>query len=48
MIKYESDEYSHGTLSIDVDITELILNLHPANERRRYFATTYLIGWVQT
>ena len=25
----------------------LILGLHPANERRRYFVTTYLIGWVQ-
>ena len=26
----------------------LILGLHPANERRRYFVTTSLIGWVQT
>ena len=25
----------------------LILGLHPANERRRYFGTTSLIGWVQ-
>ena len=26
----------------------LILGLRPANERRRYFVTTSLIGWVQT
>ena len=25
----------------------LILGLHPANERRRYFVTTSLIGWAQ-
>ena len=25
----------------------LILGLHPANERRRYFVTTSHIGWVQ-
>ena len=25
----------------------LILGLRPANERRRYFVTTFLIGWVQ-
>ena len=25
----------------------LILGLHPANERRRYFVTPSLIGWVQ-
>ena len=28
--------------------TGLILGLHPANERRRYFVTTSLIGWAQT
>ena len=27
--------------------TGLILGLRPANERRRYFVTTSLIGWVQ-
>ena len=27
--------------------TGLILGLHPANGRRRYFVTTSLIGWVQ-
>ena len=26
----------------------LILGWRPANERRRYFVTTSLIGWVQT
>ena len=28
--------------------TGLILGLRPANERRRYFVATSLIGWVQT
>ena len=27
--------------------TGLILGLRPANERRRYFVTTSLIGWAQ-
>ena len=27
--------------------TGLILSLRPANERRRYFVTTSLIGWAQ-
>ena len=30
------------------DIPRLILGLCPANERRRYFVTTSLIGWAQT
>ena len=30
------------------DILGLILGLRPANERRRYFVTTSLIGWAQT
>ena len=29
-------------------IPGVILGLHPANERRRYFVTASLIGWVQT
>ena len=29
------------------DKTRLILGLRLANERRRYFVTTALIGWVQ-
>ena len=37
----------HGHKSIDY-VTELILGLRPANERRRYFVTTSLIGWAQT
>ena len=28
-------------------LTGLILGLRPANERRRYFVTTSLIGWPQ-
>ena len=27
--------------------SELILGLRPANERRGYYVTTSLIGWVQ-
>ena len=29
-------------------MTGLVLGLRPANERRRYFVTTSLIGWEQT
>ena len=29
-------------------ISGLILGLHAANERRRYFVTSSLIGWAQT
>ena len=29
-------------------ISGLILGSRPANERRRYFVTTSLIGWAQT
>ena len=35
----ESQEWEH--------ITGLILGWRPANERRRYFVTMSLIGWVQ-
>ena len=31
-----------------VSMPELILGLHPANERRRYKVTTSLIAWAQT
>ena len=31
-----------------INISGLILGLHPANERRRYKVTLSLIGWVQT
>ena len=30
------------------DISGLILGLRPANERRRYKVTSFLIGWAQT
>ena len=33
--------------SVSVPMTGLILRLCPANERRCYFVTTSLIGWVQ-
>ena len=36
---------SHGY--IEADNAGLILGLHPANERRHYFVTTSLIGWMQ-
>ena len=32
---------------VDYQIRGLILGLRPANERRRYFVTTSLIGRVQ-
>ena len=35
-------------LSLDKLVSELILGLRPANERRRYFVTMSLIGWVRT
>ena len=35
-------------LFLNCIITELILGLRPANERRGYFVTTPLIGWAQT
>ena len=36
--------YLHNTTK---HTTALILGLHPANERRRYFVTTSFNGWVQ-
>ena len=35
-----------GLVLIDLP-TGLILSLRPANKRRRYFVTTFLIGWVR-
>ena len=39
----------HNTLLLGMRLRclRLILGLRPANERRRYFVTTSLIGWVQ-
>ena len=37
MVECETNIYNTG----------LILGLRPANERRRYFVTTSLIGWAQ-
>ena len=33
---------------IHYHVSVLIQGLHPANERRRYKVTPFLIGWVQT
>ena len=35
-----------GTIAL-AEISGMILGLRPANERRCYFVTTFLIGWVQ-
>ena len=35
------------TIQFTDTYTGLILGLHPANERRRYFVTASLIGWAQ-
>ena len=32
---------------VDILFPGLIIGLRPANERRRYFVTMSLIGWVQ-
>ena len=39
--------YSHYLYHGKLYHTGLILGLRPANERRRYFVTTSLIGWAQ-
>ena len=36
-----------GSAPIRYDLSGLILGLRPANEIRRYFVTTSLIGWAQ-
>ena len=38
---------SHFRTEMLLAIAGLILGLRPANERRRYFVTTSLIGWAQ-
>ena len=41
--------YSLGSWQQQLDNKpRLNLGLRPANERRRYFVTTSLIGWAQT
>ena len=46
----ELNYYFRGEHEIEKsqDISQLILGLHPANERRRYKVTPSLIGWAQT
>ena len=43
----QGDDYYTVKFHYDAG-TGLILGLHPANERQRYFVTMSLIGWVQT
>ena len=38
---------SRNCYGLDGDYAGLILGLRSANERRRYFVTTSLIGWVE-
>ena len=45
---YEIKAKSKALLPRKLTISELILGLHPANERRPYKVTPSLIGWVQT
>ena len=50
---YEIDQQICSKLATSVGplmnlLTWLILGFRPANERRRYFVTTSLIGWAQT
>ena len=40
--------FEHLGESLIWTLTGRILGLRPANERRRYFVTTSLIGWAQT
>ena len=44
---YQKSETSKRSCDVLV-ITELILGLRPANERRRYKVMPSLIGWAQT
>ena len=50
---FETERSNHGTCPSDtrllqILLSELILGLRPANERRRYFVTTSLIDWAQS
>ena len=44
--KYHDKFESYDLMGLLGSIPGLILVLRPANERRRYFVTTSLIGWV--
>ena len=46
-ISYTIDKPCSRVTNIMNPDTRLILGLCPANERRHYFVTTYLIGWAQ-
>ena len=47
-VNYGTYEYSSPMYTTTTWAAELILGLHPANERRRYTVTPSLIGWAQT
>ena len=46
-VSWKIQLYPQSCVGLGQSITGLILGLHPANERWRYFVTTSLIGWVQ-
>ena len=48
MSRVSYGEFFVSTVENSGCITGLILGLRKANERRRYFVTTSLIGWSQT
>ena len=33
---------------LEIDVAGIILGLHSAHERQRYFVTKSVIGWAQT
>ena len=47
IIKFDRYLRKQGIHWLLPPVAELILGLRLANERRRYFVTTFLIGWAQ-
>ena len=47
MAWHRGDKPEPITAQFSYVYTGMVLGLRPANERRRYFVTTSLIGWVQ-
>ena len=46
--KMENTTLDNGSVIRETPVSGLILGLHPANEKQRYFVTLSLIGWAQT
>ena len=46
--KEENTTLDNGSVIRETPVSGLILGLHPANEKQRYFVTLSLIGWAQT